>query len=124
MRLATFSFEGLLPRANVLLRSHWSLRRKLKADLVGGLTLLRNDLTSEGKFRCAEKNERRNVYVTLKKHRLSDPDNAVSQCKSLIDAMIATGLIYDDGPRFLHLEVKQEKIPKGEKPTVVISVSW
>ena len=61
-------------------------------------------------------------YLTIERHgkRELDKDNAYGGCKPLIDAIKRCGLIIDDNPANVELEVVQVKLAKGEKPHTVI----
>lgn len=64
-------------------------------------------------------------YLTIERHgkRELDKDNAYGGCKPLIDAIKRCGLIIDDNPANVELEVVQVKLAKGEKPHTVITLA-
>lgn len=51
---------------------------------------------------------KRKVIIT-RFGRKMDPDNLVASCKCLLDALTINGIIRDDSPDWIELEVKQRK---------------
>lgn len=59
------------------------------------------------------------MLITLHNARQYDRDNAFGACKVIVDAAKAAGLIYDDRPAYLDLDVQQVKSTRKEKRTVI-----
>ena len=98
---------------NVLLRKHWSYRKKEKQLWA---LLIRNQMRLK-KIKKAEKKKYTIMIISYRK-RLLDPDNLVSGCKQLIDACVDEELIYDDAPDYIDLKVEQYKAK--EEHTMII----
>lgn len=60
------------------------------------------------------------VRVTSRRKRLCDEDNLCE--KFHVDCLRYAGIIPEDAPNTTHIEVKQEKIGKGEQEEVVITI--
>ena len=59
------------------------------------------------------------MLITLHNARQYDRDNAFGAVKVIVDAAKAAGLIYDDRPAYLDLEVQQQKCKRADKRTVI-----
>ena len=99
--------------ANEILRQHWATRRKSKQEYK---LFIRNQM----RLKNIQKAECRkyNIKILSYRKRLLDYDNLVSGCKSLLDAMIDEGLIYDDSPDYIEAQYKQYK--SKELHTIII----
>lgn len=49
-----------------------------------------------------------------------DPDGLAISCKEMIDAIVRAGVVVDDGPKHLDLEVRQEIGPKRRTAFTII----
>jgi len=110
-------FNKSLISVNKLLRSHWSVRHRLKEewrDLIGKYLLLLGDKAKE--YLVCEPSKRKVRITVYKKGKLFDIDNLYAACKVIIDAMKCKtdklgmksyGLIYDDNGTYLDLKVEQ-----------------
>jgi Holliday junction resolvase RusA-like endonuclease len=66
------------------------------------------------------KKRKMSVVITSYRKRLLDLDNLVGGAKPLIDALCDMGLIVDDSPDWLDLEVKQKQQSIGEHTSIEI----
>ena len=57
------------------------------------------------------------VHVTSHRSRLCDPDNLCA--KYFIDGLRYAGILHDDRPEDIALQVDQKKVPKKEERTVI-----
>lgn len=89
-------------------KSHWIRAKELQQITTAVATL-----ASEQRIPAAL--GRRSVRVTIHKTKRSrvadDPANRDSRAKSILDAMVATGLLLDDSDRWL----EWEHVHEGEK---------
>lgn len=67
--------------------------------------------------------QRAHLRITRFGSRLLDDDNLRGGAKPLIDCLKESGLIEDDSPKWIDLEVKQELVPAGEERTE-IEITW
>lgn len=104
---------------NKVLRQHWSARQKEK---LLWMSVLRCKVPprERRKLQDAAKAQKRvKMTITLHNARQFDRDNAYGAVKVVVDAIKAAGLIYDDRPAYLDLEVQQVKCKRVEKRTVI-----
>jgi len=101
---------------NQLLRQHWSVRRKQKRCWAVLLLVAMNEhgFSPKGKFA-----PKMRLKLTITRKRRLDRDNLVGGCKPLIDAIKDAGIIRDDSPGWLDLEVEQQI----GSPMTVIEIS-
>jgi hypothetical protein len=94
----------------------WQARRRLVRPLVDAVVLQARALRLPQPLECAH------VVATLVHQRgpLRDYDNATASIKELVDAPITGGLIVDDGPEHMQLEVVQVL---GPQRGVILEVS-
>lgn len=96
--------------------SHWGRRKEL-ADI----TLLIKTIAAQQGIPVAE--GRRAVSVTIHKSMRSrvrdDPANRDSRAKSVLDAMVATGLLKDDNDRWLEWNGVREGDKRESFETVI-----
>ena len=90
---------------NILDRQHWAVKRK---DKQLWALLIRNQMRLN-KIKLTKDKEKHNIKIISFRSRMLDYDNLVGGCKQLIDAMIQEGLIYDDNPEYLDIEITQVK---------------
>ena len=82
---------------------HWAKKQRLKHKYQ---ILIRNEMrVKEVKGTC----EKCSIKITCGVKRLMDIDNLIAGLKQFIDALAIERYIHDDSPRWLELEVKQEK---------------
>ena len=66
---------------------------------------------------------RHRVRIVSKRVRLCDADNLVGGCKHAIDALRIAGVIPEDDPTSISLEVSQEKVSSYAKEETWIEVT-
>ena len=66
---------------------------------------------------------RHRVRIVSKRVRLCDPDNLVGGCKHLVDSLRDAGIIPEDNPQAITLEVSQEKVSSYKKEETWVEVS-
>jgi Holliday junction resolvase RusA-like endonuclease len=93
---------NLPPSANQYQRSHWAVKRKLR-NMFGQNVRMETRLVNP----MAEVKGKRRVKISIYRPRRLDFDNAVGGCKPLVDSLRDIGLIKNDSPRWLDLEVEQ-----------------
>jgi outer membrane receptor for ferrienterochelin and colicin len=99
---------------NVLLRKHWSYRKKEKKLWA---LLIRNQMRLK-KTKKAEQKKYTIMIISYRK-RLLDPDNLVSGIKNLLDSCVDEELIYDDAPDYIDLKVEQYKSAREEHTMII-----
>lgn len=99
------------PSLNETHRMHWAKRAKVSDTW--GLAIA---LQTRGMARATGK---RRLTIERRGVRMLDKDNAYGGCKIVIDNIKRLGLIVDDNPANLDLEVRQAKLEKGERPNTV-----
>jgi hypothetical protein len=67
--------------------------------------------------------QRAHLRITRFGQRLLDDDNLRGGAKPLIDCLKEAGLLHDDSPEWLTLDVKQERVPAGMERTEV-EITW
>jgi len=66
--------------------------------------------------KIARFDRRVSVDVSIKRHRLTDPDEKGGRCKYIIDAFVTDGLLRDDSAKeIFRYDQEQEKVPKSER---------
>jgi len=100
------------PSLNKYLRMHWTARRRLK-ERYGW------ELVAAGAHdpKYAAREEYRLVRFMSFRKELLDYDNLVGGCKPLVDAMVDTGLLADDSPKyasFLYFQKADRENPRTE----------
>ena len=98
-----FCIPGQLPSNNQLIRAHWARRSRLKS---GYLSFIRAQLNEPFPEKAAKVRSHVDIVAFLR--RRYDKDNLHGGAKILIDALRAAKLIYQDSPRWLDLDVRQE----------------
>lgn len=102
MRLERLTLEGALPTRNVLERTHWSRRRKMRADLRWRVIAAWN---RRPRFEVPVA-----VRIVFHLPRLVDADNL--DCKDLLDAL--KGIAFpDDGPRWIPRRPELSQVKAG-----------
>jgi len=100
------TLKSIPPSMNQVMRMHWAERRRLRSTLQWELTAaLADGGTKLPPLLFGKTAPRRRVIVHVYRPRRLDPDNAGP--KILLDAMRDIGLIRNDSPRWLLLEVVQ-----------------
>lgn len=119
MTAFTFTIPELTPSNNKLVkgRTHWTVYRKMKEDWFYLLKLATQDL----EIPPAESMERRRISVESRRVSLLDEDNLAGGMKILLDAMVAAGYLFDDGPKFLERDrpVQVQVRKKRDEATVI-----
>jgi len=99
---------------NKLLRMHWAKRAKIQKDYYSAIYVVIPIYLHPPKQR------KRKVIITSYRKRLLDKDNLYAGAKLLVDALKKAGLIWDDSPKWINLEVKQAVDGKNPRTEVVI----
>jgi len=106
------------PSLNRVLRMHWAVKSKETVKWMN--VLLQVPGGERRKLQDAAKAKQRvKMTITLHNARQFDRDNAYGAVKVVVDAIKAAGLIYDDRPAYLDLEVNQVKSTRKAKKTVI-----
>lgn len=114
LRTWVIAIDGWLPeRVNVLLRCHWSQRKKLMVTASQQVGLAR---LLAGVPRADDTRARRRVSVVYQQPRgpAADPD---ARWKHLLDALVRAGLLVDDSPKWC--ELGSVETVRGPRQTVV-----
>ena len=123
----TITLPYAIPTLNVLIRTHYRRRATQK------LRMGREILAQLGSSRPAQPFERAHVVIERHSTGTPDPDGAVGACKDLLDCLTTPsvqangkvrnkygmGLIRDDSPKHITLEVRPVRCKRGEERTVV-----
>lgn len=123
----TITLPYAIPTLNVLMRTNGWVRAKQKRKMG------REILSCLGASRPAQPFERAHVVIERHSTGAPDPDGAVGSCKDLLDCLTTPsvqangkvrnkygmGLIRDDSPKHITLEVRPMKCKRGEERTVV-----
>lgn len=56
--------------------------------------------------------------------RLLDPDNLQGGVKPLVDCIKESGLIWDDSPDWLELDVRQQKVARKDEQRTEVEIIW
>jgi len=100
---------------NELVRMHWAAYQRHRREMDAIMQAERRKvglLTAVG-------GERRKVVITRYGPRTLDHDNLVGGVKPLIDALRGAGVIWEDDPTHIDLEVHQRKSTGGHRHTRV-----
>jgi len=100
---------------NKLLRMHWSKRAKIQRDYYSAIYV------AFPVYLSAPKRKKKKVVITSYRKRLLDKDNLYAGAKPLVDALEKAGLIWDDSPKWINLEVKQAVDGKNQRTEVGIT---
>ena len=96
---------GLIPSQNVRDRRHWSQNQKEKESWVFKLLACRSqcpiDLWYAIGFRSI-------VITSVRPRKITDSANLIGGCKSLVDALVKTGLLIDDADDCCHITYAQQ----------------
>ncbi len=99
---------------NKIIRNHWAVNRRNKKEYC---LLVRNQMRLR-KVNKAMEGEKYVLMIISYRKRLLDLDNLFTGCKSLLDACVIEGLVYDDNPDCIDLKVQQFKAK--EEHTMII----
>jgi hypothetical protein len=66
---------------------------------------------------------RHRVRIVSRRVRLCDPDNLVGGVKHLVDALRIAGIIPEDDPKSISLEVSQEKVASYKNEETWVEVT-
>lgn len=119
MSLTQLTIPGRLTPHGRLLRMPWRERLKLKNELLQEVWAETFDKISHTEI-IKPKRYRLNIMVYQPTRRM-DKDNLYASCKLLIDALRKLGLIYNDSPRWLDLDIQQDL--DHDNPRVEIDIT-
>lgn len=74
--------------------------------------------------RKKERPFRARLRITRFGHRLLDPDNLQGGVKPLVDCIKEVGLIWDDSPDWLELDVRQQQVARKDEQRTEIEIIW
>ncbi len=102
-----------IPSGNTIIRNHWAVNRRNKQEWC---LLVRNQM----KLRKISKAKAKKYILMIISYRkrLLDKDNLYTGVKSLLDACVMEGLVFDDSPEYVDLKVEQYK--SKEDHTMII----
>jgi hypothetical protein len=101
-----------------LFRMHWTRRRKYNLMWFQEVALALHG------YLVRDRPERKcRLTITLHRRRLLDHDNAVASCKPVIDACRKCGLIYQDSPKWIDLQVLQVRDLEERTEIIVAEIS-
>lgn len=116
----SFVIPELTPTNNKLIRYHWTIRRDLRRDFFYLMKLYSNHLD----IPHAQPMEKRAVRIKSYRLQLADKDNLTGGMKMLLDALTDALYIFDDGPKFLDLDITQEQVKRRDEQRTEVSLSW
>jgi Holliday junction resolvase RusA-like endonuclease len=90
---------------NVMLRAHWAVRKKWKQKYQ---RLFSDWLQQNGDFTCPKPVHIDITRCVAGRGKMMDPDNLVGSVKLLIDALRECGILYDDTPECVSIQVNQK----------------
>lgn len=112
---ATIVIPEASPSLNTFFHRHWRTEHAVKKRWA--LMLL-----ARSRHVPKAKGKRRVVVQRIGKQAL-DHDNFVGGLKGCIDSMRKLGLLVDDDAAHLQLVCEQHRLPKGEDPHTVITIT-
>lgn len=114
----TIEWPDVPPSLNKVLRMHWATKGKLREEWAYVFLTVPSSAL-RGLRDAAKAQKRVRMTITLHNARQYDRDNAFGACKVIVDAAKAAGLLWDDRPAYLDLEVLQQKSTRKAKKTVI-----
>jgi hypothetical protein len=106
------------PSQNELDRMHWQARRRLKANWK---MLIRATNLAAGSMRIPQANGPRTLTIERWSSGTLDTQNLIGGAKGIIDNLVQLGLLVDDRPEFLTLNLPvQRRIRRGETPYTLL----
>lgn len=110
--MTKYVFDFVAPGLNVMLREHFSKRKKRKETIQW--CIIQQGLV----------NHKGRVELTYKRtsRRLLDDDNNAASAKSFLDALVKCGVIVDDSRKTIPNGIKFEQ-EKGDDKTEIIIAS-
>jgi hypothetical protein len=116
---------GLPPSANARMRAgSWpALYRATKPFKDATILLAREEMARHGR---TEPMQRARVVATLVRRSgycPRDPDSAASSLKEVLDGLVQGGVIVNDSPKHLDLEVRQERGTRAHHSYVRVEVT-
>ena len=118
-----FILRTLPPSPNWMLRAHWSKRRKLKSNYAWEMLSQMKPLAKPGSIITGPGFETAHITITRYAVQLLDPDNLPASMKIPIDALRLAGVIVDDSPAHITLEVTQQRVNHRKEQRVEIEVT-
>ena len=115
-RKATITIPFTIFSRNKIDKMHWSEKSKLKKTYA---LFIRNQMRLN-KIPSSQVEDYFKLTIVSKRIRKCDFDNLVGGAKQLIDALSDERFIWDDAPKYLDLNMSQEKC-KDRKEEVVIT---
>lgn len=111
----TINISYVPPSLNVLLRRHWSWRKR-QAEKIAILVV-----AAVGRPLVPETRKMR-LQFTVYRKRLLDEDNLRGSTKICLDVLVRLGWVRDDSPEWLdHLPPRQVKVKDGEHTVIELS---
>lgn len=98
------------PSQNVTDRQHWAVRKRFGKACEQWIKYAMRD----GNLDVATK-PRRVVITSYRKRRITDDANIRGGAKSLVDAIVRSGLLVDDKDTMARIEYRQELASKGPR---------
>lgn len=115
MKRWTLRIDVASPSQNDLDRMHWQARRRVKD---GWKLLVR---TAPGFVRIPRAKGHRTLTIERGSCGTLDTQNLIGGAKGIIDNLVQLGLLVDDRPEFLTLNLPvQRRIRRGESPYTLL----
>ena len=120
--LIQFTLPYTLPTLNTVLRAHWTKRRKSRNALAWAV------VSAIGRQRPLSPFSK--ARVRIERHSVGTPDEDGVQVKALLDVLqpfsprhpAGLGVITNDSPAFLVLEISSVKVPSKEDQKTVVYI--
>lgn len=107
--MTTITLAGAPLSTNQLERLHWAVKRKMRSRLAWEIrfALLDAGYDVPREIPPPKPQPKMSVKIRAYRKRRLDPDNAFGGVKVIIDAMRDVGLLHNDSPRWIALDVEQ-----------------
>jgi hypothetical protein len=106
--------DEVAPSPSAYVRAHWTRYSGIKQRWAW--------LVAAAGKRPATPLQRAKVGICRYGKLLLDPDNLVGHSKPILDSLRANGYIADDTAAHVTLDIRQERVPKGQEPCTLIVV--